>query len=46
MKGIPEPGMADDLPAADSDVPGGVGFTKARMTINESWTHVSSISII
>jgi len=50
MKGIPEPEMADVLPAittpADSDGPGGVGFTKARMTINESWTNVSSISVI
>lgn len=50
MKGIPEPDMADVLPAittpADSDGSGGVGFTKARMTINESWTHVSSIAVI
>jgi len=50
MKGILEPEMADVFPAittpADSDGPGAVGFTKARMTINESWIHVSSISVI
>jgi len=39
MKGIPEPEFADVLPATTTPVasggPGGVGFTKARMTINE-----------
>jgi len=47
MKGIPEPEMTDVLPAittpADSGGSGGVGFTKARMIITESWTHASSI---
>jgi len=50
MKGIPEPEMADVLPAtttpAASGGPGSVGFAKARMTINESLIHVSLISII
>lgn len=50
MKGIPELEMADVLPAtttpADSGWPGGVGFTKARMTINEWWTQFFLISVI
>lgn len=49
MKGMSEPEIADVLSEtttpADSGGSGGVGFTKARMTINEPWTHFS-ISII
>lgn len=46
MKGIPA--IADGLPAsailADRGGPGAIGFTKARMTINKSWTHAPLIS--